>query len=174
MANPETMTDLGGEVGVSPDGDKKTRHRKYTNVKTMNKKDLQSELAKLRKEKDALESQVKGYEEQAPSMDMVALSPEMWGSIPEMVYDGLAVRMGEHWRLDKDEVIAYGKAIEAVAERYLPQYAGEHPQLIILCVTAVTITAMKFKAHIEIKRIQGAKNAEPEPNADNNGAGAER
>lgn len=109
------------------------------NLKKMTKEALKREAGKLRKENKDLNDKLSAATSQLqPEAEQIP--PELWGAIPAMTYDYLAMRFGDHWRLQEPEMILYGKSIARVADRYLGEVAGDKPELVGLIITATIIT----------------------------------
>ena len=137
----EALEQLGKEAGIKAEpGEEKTRTVKRENVKTMSKEKLQKELGASRKQGDKLTARVLKLEGAGHAEQMPTLPPELWGAFPAMIYDYLSMRFGPHWKLSDREVILYGSHIAAVANRYLPDYAGKHPELLMLTICVLSTT----------------------------------
>jgi len=150
----EALSKLGAEIGVSPDGEeKKKREVKHKNVKDMSKKELQGELPKKRKAVTALEKEIaelRGKVEGPGSA--LSLPPEMWGAIPGILYEFLAVRFGDHWRLSAQELPIVGVHFEKVLNRYLPGMSTAHPELMGFGLIVVGLSIPRAMTTIQ-KRI---------------------
>ncbi|MBA7603119.1 hypothetical protein ES703_10223 [subsurface metagenome] len=143
----ETLQTVGEGLGIKPEARPGEKGRPIgakglmPNLKTMAKKDLMAEAGKSRKKIKELEAR---FEEigkaEAEAKDAAIMPPEMWGVFPAMIYDYLSGKYGEHWKLNETEVKLYGENLERVANRYLPDFAGNHPELTGLALVAVSTT----------------------------------
>lgn len=146
MAEEELKT-AGEDLGIKPEARPGEKGRPVgakglmPNLKTMSAKDLRSEAGRSRKKIKELETRFEevGKAEQ-DAKDAAIMPPEMWGVFPAMIYDYLSGKYGEHWKLNETEVKLYGENLERVANRYLPDFAGNHPELTGLALVAVSTT----------------------------------
>lgn len=143
----EALKTVGEDLGVKPEARPGEKGRPVgakglmPNLKTMSKKDLAAEAGKSRKKIRELEARFEeiGKVEQE-AKEAAIMPPEMWGVFPAMIYDYLAGKYGDHWKLNETEVKLYGENLERVANRYLPDFAGNHPELTGLILVAVSTT----------------------------------
>lgn len=127
------------------------------NLKTMGKRELMTELGKSRKKLKELEESLAaraGFPG-AKTDELLAIPPELWAFLPTAIYDYMASRFGEHWKLKEPEARAFGQALEKVANRYLPALAGDMPELFGLFMV-IAGTAIP-RVVVTVKLIQKAK-----------------
>ena len=140
------LREAGETIGAQPEGEE-TRQGRPTgsrgslpSLKTMIKRDLEREAGKSRKRIRELEqslTDLQGAKAEREQVEAV-MPPEMWAVFPVLTYDYLASRYGPHWRLKETEVKMYGEALEKVANRYLPDFAGNNPELTALALVAAS------------------------------------
>lgn len=149
----EALKELGTEKGLDPETEDQTqkRERKEKNAKTLTLTEARKEVLRLRKDLKAVSGELEEIKQKNPGAGPVVISPEMWGQLPSAVFDSLAARMGEHWRLNQEEKTAYGQAVMLVAERYLPDYTDKYPELAILLLVTVQVTVPRVKQTLLIK-----------------------
>lgn len=164
MMGEQDMQALGEKLGVSSK-DKGGAGRPVgstvgrPNLKTMGKKELMAELGKTRRKIRELEKcnlqdpQVTKLSGAGPGpSELPSMPPEMWGVLPSMMFDYLAVRFkAEHWRLKLEEVKLWGKGLEQVANRYLPLISVNHPELFGLAMVAVGTVAPRVIVQVRLR-----------------------
>ncbi|MBA7495762.1 hypothetical protein ES702_06351 [subsurface metagenome] len=157
----EALRDAGEGLGFKPEAKPGEKGRPIgakglmPNLKTMSVKDLRSEAGRSRKKVKELEAR---FEEigkaEAEAKDAAVMPPEMWGVFPAMIYDYLSGKYGEHWKLNETEVKLYGENLERVANRYLPDFAGNHPELTGLALVAVSTTLPRALQTLSIQKAE--------------------
>lgn len=137
------------------------------NIKTMGKKDLMTELGKSRKRIKELEEAGRaagpgGAIAGKPGEDL-AIPGELWAFIPTALYDYMASRFGSHWKLKEMEARAYGQAMEKVANRYLPAFAGDKPELfgLVMVMAGTSIPRIMVTIRLKQEAAKEAKAKEP-------------
>jgi len=176
MVERATMEALGKQVGadLTPNGEKRAgrplgAHGEFESPKTWNKKKCETEIYKHRRElRELREFKAKAMEPAGPgavplAAGEVTVTPEMWGMLPAMVYDYMAERFGEYWKLQPSEIRAYGTAVEKVADKYMGSYVKENPELAAL-ILVVTITTVPRS--MKLLKDQRGKNAGGKPDHD--------
>lgn len=165
----ENLTKLGNEIGVKDEADGvQRRERKEKNAKKMTKKELESELPKVRKDRNRLQSELEEMKKgNGLSSDPgpLTLPPEMWGAIPAVLYEYLAIRFGGHWRLSREEIPIIGVHFEAVLNRYLPDMSTNHPELLGFGLIVVGLTLPRAMKTVQNLREVRKKTAKTEPDA---------
>jgi len=157
----EKLQSIGEDLGIRPEARAGERGRPVgakglmPNLKTMSVKDLRAEAGRSRKKIRELEARFEeiGKVEQE-AKDTAMLPPEMWGVFPAMIYDYLAGKYGDHWKLNETEVKLYGENLERVANRYLPDFAGNHPELTGLALVAVSTTLPRALQTLSIRKAE--------------------
>jgi hypothetical protein len=135
-------------------------------IKTMGKKDLQTELGRSRKKIKQLEEDVAKIRAQAPQDEgTMAIPPELWGVFPAMAHEYLAGRFGDHWNLREEEIKLYGIHIERVAGRYLGPLAGENPELVGLALVVSSVSLPRALKTIKDLRKEAPEVKKPEDHA---------
>lgn len=154
----KNLSDVGKDLKLrGPDDDSHGPGRKpgslgsLPNLKTMSKKDLISELGRRRKEnKDLLEINQK-LSVSAPSA-AIKVPGEMLAAVPVLIFEFMASRFGDHWQLSEPEALAYGESLSDVIDRYLPEIAGNRPELtalgLLVVVTALPRGIKSFKDYM--------------------------
>jgi len=159
----QKMADLAGKLktGAEPADKKPPPAAKKAKPKPerkavhmMNRNELRKEVSRLRKAEDKYEAEMEALAAVGirPEGEVPEVPPEAYGAFASMIFDYLASRFGEHWRLSQPELKAYGQALEAVARRYLPEASATHPELVGLGIVAVTTMAPRVYVTWTIKK----------------------
>lgn len=99
----------------------------------------------------------------------VAPQPESAISIPkealkpliQFPYKAWALKTGfDGCALDDSEAEALAPMVDECLKRYMPATQSEHGPLIVLCVTAVMFTGMKYMALLEWQKMKREQNAQ--------------
>jgi hypothetical protein len=166
----EALRDAGEGLGFRPESRPGEKGRPVgakglmPNLKTMSAKDLRSEAGKSRKKIKELEV---GLEQSGKAgqetPETAIMPPEMWGVFPLMIYDYMAGKYGDHWKLNETEAKLYGENLERVANRYLPAFAGNHPELTGLVLVAVSTTLPRALQTLSIQKAEAEKEQASSP-----------
>lgn len=148
----EKMDDLKNEAGVADLAGK--RQPRFKNLERMTKKELIKEASSHRKEiklKEKENDELKATLAPAEDFAGIPISPMMFAGVAVMVHQGLAARFGDHWNLQEHEAIAWGEGLQKVYNRYLPEIAGEHKELVALASVAFISTGQRIGMSVAIK-----------------------
>ena len=161
----DLLKKVGSQIGITEENEQKARERRWKNAKAMTKKELESEVPKLRKMVTALERETDELKGEVPGVGCdpgagLSLPPEMWGTIPGLLYEFLAIRFGDHWRLGENEIKIAGIHFEKVLNRYLPDVSTSHPELMAFGFVLIGITIPKAMVTIRLLREIRAKSEE--------------
>jgi len=156
----EALKAAGESIGIKPEANqepgtgRRLRSRgPLPNLKHMSKKDLIAEAGKSRKRVKELEAQTQAQTQGGQGVEELAvMPPEMWGVFPAMLYEYMASRYGEHWRLNETEVKLYGENLERVANRYLGEVAGDNPEVFGLVLVVLSTTVPRVLQTVALRR----------------------
>ena len=88
---------------------------------------------------EALEAEVVDEGHGEPEAEPQGLGGEACAALAGTVFELVAMRRGEHWRLNNEESQAFGNALDAVLQKYAPQVGNVGPEASLLLVTAAVL-----------------------------------
>jgi hypothetical protein len=88
-----------------------------------------------------------------PKVDL--FSKEFCGELWGLMFDRIAATKGEHWKLREAEKKTLGETTSNVANRYVGEVLGEHPELAALVISVAVVTIPRMMEDGRIKRKTG-------------------
>lgn len=95
-----------------------------------------------------------------PESSVIAIPKEALKPLIQFPYKAWALKTGfDGCALDDSEAEALAPMVDECLKRYMPATQSEHGPLIVLCVTAVMFTGMKYMALLEWQKMKREQNA---------------
>jgi len=172
MVEKQTLDEVGRDLKLKTGKDQEGPGRpvgakgRWTDKAKMSKEALKKEAGQNRKLILELETELAGIKAEKEIKKPEEVPAEMWAVFPSVIYDYLSFRFGDHWKLTEVEVKMYGESISRVANRYLGEVAGEHPEVVGLVIVVISTSLPRVIKTIMIKTEKKKETEVPGPDAD--------
>lgn len=174
MVEKQSLDQVGRDLKLKTGRDQEGAGRpvgakgRWPDKNKMSKEALKKEAGQTRKMITQLEADLAALKAEKEVKKAEEIPAEMWAVFPSVIYDYLSLRFGDHWKLTEVEVKMYGESISRVANRYLGEIAGEHPEIVGLVIVVVSTSLPRAIKTIvvrtkETEKMEGPKKDEVRP-----------